>query len=365
MRNVPSSAQGFAQTRSEAVALASDLILKECTYCGLVQLTSPPVPYHMDVIRSAAVSPVLLEQKRDQFKRFIDQHDLRGSKILEVGCGKGEFLSILNRLEIQAFGIENSPTSVARCLASGLSVEQGYISSASSRLHQCPFDAFIFLMFLEHVPAPRNVLTGIAANLVDGAPGIIEVPSFDFLLRKNLLTEFVTDHLTYFTKTTLASLLTTSGFEILTMQESRDDYVLSATVRKRIPLTLQDSNPTQGKLAKDIHSFLQTHASKSIAVWGAGHQALTSIALFGMASQVSMIVDSAPPKQGLFAPGSGLPIYPPSALKENGINTVIVMAGSYSNEIVQILGKDFPSVIYVAVAKEDHLVFPETVIYSM
>lgn len=365
MRNVPSSAQGFAQTRSEAVALASDLILKECTYCGLVQLTSPPVPYHMDVIRSTAVSPVLLEQKRDQFKRFIDQHDLRGSKILEVGCGKGEFLSILNRLEIQAFGIENSPTSVARCLASGLSVEQGYISSASSRLHQCPFDAFIFLMFLEHVPAPRNVLTGIAANLVDGAPGIIEVPSFDFLLRKNLLTEFVTDHLTYFTKTTLASLLTTSGFEILTMQESRDDYVLSATVRKRIPLTLQDSNPTQGKLAKDIHSFLQTHASKSIAVWGAGHQALTSIALFGMASQVSMIVDSAPPKQGLFAPGSGLPIYPPSALKENGINTVIVMAGSYSNEIVQILGKDFPSVIYVAVAKEDHLVFPETVINSM
>jgi hypothetical protein len=32
------------------------------------------------------------------------------------------------------------------------------------------------------------------------------------------------------------------------------------------------------------------------------------------------------------------------------------MAGSYSEEISQILKKDFPSVRLVAVAKEDHLV---------
>lgn len=356
--NVPLSAQGFSKTQAEALEQCGQLVLWECVCCGLVQLASPPVAYYRDVIRSAAVSPVLLQQKQRQFQDFIVAHHLQGKKILEVGCGRGEFLKVLHELDVKAFGIEHSQKSVNQCVAHGLGVTQGYLDSKDTQLRHGPFDAFVFLMFLEHIPAPREMLLGLANNLTEGAPGIIEVPSLEFLVRKNLLTEFIADHLMYFSTKTLSTLLTTSGFEVLDMRESRDDYVLCATVRKRKRVTLQSNDPAQGQLATDLRAYLKSHAGKRIAVWGAGHQALTSISVFGMASCLSMVVDSAPSKQGLFTPGSGLLVEPPTALLAKDIEVVIVMAGSYSTEIVQNILHDFPSVRHVAVAMEDHLAFP-------
>jgi len=357
LSDVPRSAQGFGKTRAEALAMSGKLELNECSYCGLVQLNSDPVDYHKDVIRSAGVSAVLLKQKGEQISQFIDQFQLHEKKVLEVGCGRGEFLSVLNQYNVQAFGIEHSDTSVTHCAALGLNVEQAYLT-AEARLKAGPFDGFLFFMFLEHLPAPKDALIGLAANLQAGAPGIIEVPSLDFLLRKSLLTEFIADHLSYFTKSTLEILLSSAGFEVLGIEEARDDYVLSATVRKRVPLIRNTTNPSNGALASEIRDFLKIHSAAPVAVWGAGHQALTSISMFGIASQLSMIVDSSPAKQGLFAPGSGVPIRPPSDLIKDNIEAVIVMAGSYSDEIFQILCADFPSVRFVVVAKEDCLVYP-------
>lgn len=358
LENVPKSAQGFSKTQSDALEQCAELVLYQCTCCGLVQLTSPPVAYFREVIRSAAVSPILLQQKKTQLASFIDQHALKGKKIVEIGCGRGEFLSVLGQLDVQSYGIEYSSTSVEKCISDGLTVEKQYLESSDVQLRDGPFDAFLLLMFLEHMPSPREALKAIANNLATGAVGLIEVPSLDFLLRKKLLTEFIPDHLTYFSRTTLSSLLSISGFEVLEMRESRDDYVLTAVVRKQIPLILKHSSPASGQLAADLQAFLTLHADERIAVWGAGHQALTTISVLGIAGQLSMIVDSAPSKQGLYSPGSGLLIEPPSALDSNAIDVVIVMAGSYSREIVDILIHSFPHIKHIAVAMEDHLSFP-------
>jgi len=360
LKDVPLSAQGFSKNPDEAKSLAGNLILKECQCCGLIQLDTPPVDYYKSVIRSAAASAVLLNQKRQQFHDFIQEHNLNNKKLIEIGCGRGEFLSILNQFNLDSFGVEYSSVSVQKCCEEGLRVEQNYLSS-STKLQNAPFDAFVCLMFLEHMPAPRDALIGIASNLSEDAVGIIEVPSLDFLLRKNLLTEFIPDHLTYFTQSTLTTLLSISGFNVLTMHESRDDYVLTAIVRKRTSLKFTNDNPSEGRLSKDIHDFLKKMAGTNIAVWGAGHQALASLGMFHMESHVSMIIDSSPLKQGLFAPGCALPIYSPEALITNKIAAVIVMAGSYSDEIVEIIKTKYSFIQHIAVAKEDNLICLSTI----
>jgi len=48
-----------------------------------------------------------------------------GSKVLDVGCGDGDLLQLLETLGIDGRGIELSREGVNRCVAKGLAVVQG------------------------------------------------------------------------------------------------------------------------------------------------------------------------------------------------------------------------------------------------
>jgi len=89
------------------------------------------------------------------------------------------------------------------------------------------------LNFLEHLPDPNSTLRGIYNNLTDDAIGLVEVPVFDMILRNKLFSEFIGDHLLYFTKETLTATLRLNGFEIIDCNEEWYEYIISATVKKR------------------------------------------------------------------------------------------------------------------------------------
>ena len=353
---MPKAAQGFPDAGGLEGDEGADLEVLQCAGCGLVQLAGEPVPYFRDVIRAAAVSDVVLAAKRAQFARFIEQYGLRGGRVLEVGCGRGEFLSLLATLEVEAFGLEHSPDAVASCATQGLLVAQGYPGEGPEPLQHGPFDAFLLLMFLEHMPEPGAALRAIADNLEEGAVGLVEVPNLDMVLRRALFSEFIADHLLYFTAATLRTTLELNGFEVLETAETRDDYVLSAVVRKRCALDLAAFSAARDKLTAGLHAFLDHFPAGAVAVWGAGHQALAVIALTGSAARIRYVVDSAPFKQGRFTPATHLPVVAPEALTSDPVEAVVVMAASYSDEVVGILRERFDPDLRVAVVRESGLV---------
>ena len=61
-------------------------------------------------------------------------------------------------------------------------------------------------------------------------------------------------------------------------------------------------------------------------------------------------------KQNKFTPASHIPIVAPSKIHSYDIEAVIVMAASYSNEVVKILRKDYKYNFSIAVFKENNLV---------
>ena len=124
--NMPSSAQNFPDAASLAGETGAGLTVRQCAGCGLVQLENDPVPYYKDVIRAAAVSPVLRDLKTAQFAEFIRKYSLRGKKIVEIGCGRGEFLGLLPPLGVDAFGLEYSEAAVRDCVKAGLKAGRGY-----------------------------------------------------------------------------------------------------------------------------------------------------------------------------------------------------------------------------------------------
>lgn len=352
LENMPKAAQHLPDADSLSREAGVDLTVCQCSACGLVQLDAEAVPYYRDVIRAAGISDVLQAEKSAQFSDFIGRYALQGKKIVEIGCGRGEFLSLLAPFDVVSCGLEHDAAAVAACRERGLNVFQGYPEAGSPRLPQAPFDAFLLLMFLEHMPDPCAALQAIGANLADEAVGLVEVPSFDFVVRHRLFAEFIGDHLFYFTAQTLRTTLEMNGFQVLECGEIRGGYVLSARVRKQARLDLSSFLSAREKLRAELHGFLDDLHGGRAAIWGAGHQAFAAIALTGLAGRIAYVVDSAPFKQGRFTPATHLPIVAPEALRLDPVDAVIVMAGGYSEEIAAILRRDYGSRMRIALLRD-------------
>jgi SAM-dependent methyltransferase len=332
-----------------------DLDIYQCSSCGLVQTGNTPVSYYKEVVRAAAFSAEMKEFRRDQFAAFVRKYSLQGKKFLEVGCGRGEYLSLLQEAEVDAYGIEYAASSVAHCTTQGLNVVPGFIDSADYAVPHAPFDAFAVLSFLEHWPDPNNGLRGIARNLSEGGIGLVEVPNFDMILQKNLFAEFISDHLCYFTRNTLQTLLQLNGFEMIECNEVWYGYILSAIVRKRSACNFAAFADSRLKLQHAFRDFIQQHGAQGIAIWGAGHQALTTIALLELAGEISYVVDSAPFKQNKFTPATHIPIVAPERLRTHPVGSVIVMAASYSDEVAQYIRREWGDSMRIAILREDGL----------
>ena len=161
---MPAAAQGLPTADQLAADRGVTLALHQCSGCGTVQLATEPVPYWRDVIRAAGISAEMRAYRLDQFGRWLGQHDLTGRKVLEVGCGRGEYLSLLRDAGADATGIEHLPASVAACREAGLRVTEGFIDGPDTRLADGPFDGFAILNFLEHIPAPLAQLVDYALD---------------------------------------------------------------------------------------------------------------------------------------------------------------------------------------------------------
>ncbi len=352
---MPQAAQKLPDARnlSDDVGIRIEVI--QCSQCGLIQLNQPPVTYYREVIRAVSISEEMTAFRTLQFAQFIDRFSLRGKKALEIGCGRGEFLSILKRCGADAYGIEYSEESVSECLKQGLKVSRLFLECKTDHLPNAPFDAFVILNFLEHLPAPREVLHGIRNNLSEEGVGLVEVPNFDMILKNQLFSEFISDHLIYFTHDTLRTALQVSGFEVIDIEEVWHNYILSAIVKKRVCLDLKLFERCRQNLQGDILSYLSQYPPNKVAVWGAGHQALAVLALTELAGKIRYVIDSAPFKQGRYTPATHIPIVSPSALDDDPVKAIIVMAASYNDEVVGIIRRKYGNALNIAVLRENRL----------
>jgi len=342
-KNMPSAAQYLPDVESLEKDRGVNLEVCQCSGCGLVQLNNDHVPYYREVIRASAFSGEMKDFRTKQFEDFAKKYSLKGKKIIEIGCGSGEYLSVMQKCGVETYGLEQKAESVQQCIMNGLKVSKGFVENRDYKINEAPFDAFFTLSFLEHLPNPNETLQGIRNNLTDGGVGIVEVPNFDMVLRKNLFSEFIRDHLFYFTEDTLNATLRQNGFEILECNEIWHDYLLSAIVRKRGELNIAPFYEHQKKLKAEIERYVGRFKDKGVAIWGAGHQALTIISLTEMADKIRYVVDSATFKQGKYTPATHIPIVSPEMLDYDPVEAIIVISGSYSNEVSKIIRRKYKS----------------------
>lgn len=331
IKKAPSSAQGFSNIKNKKDNI--ELKIYQCQSCDVVQISNKPVIYYKETIRSAGFSKEMIKFRRNQFKNFVKKYKLKNKKIIEIGCGKGEYLNILKKFCKKSTGIEFSKKNVQFCKNLNLNVKQGYICDEDLNLTNNQFDAFICMSFMEHAPDLNKFLKNIYKILKDNSYGIIEVPNFDMILKKKLYTEFIRDHIYYFTKKTLEKVLNLNGFEIIKCEEIWDKYILSAYIKKNKKIQKLDLKNSLKFINLDYKKFKNFMKKEKIAIWGAGHQALTLISQTNMNKDIKFIIDSSIFKQNKFTPGDKLKVISPEMINKEKIRGIIIMAAGYSDEI--------------------------------
>jgi len=98
-----------------------------------------------------------------------------GSRVLDVGCGEGDLLRLLETRGVDGRGIELSREGVNRCVAKGLAVVQGDADTDLINYHDDAFDYVILSQTLQATRQPRVVLENL---LRIGHRAIVSFPNF-------------------------------------------------------------------------------------------------------------------------------------------------------------------------------------------
>ncbi len=352
--NLPSGAQQMPTKEELAFDRGIDFNVRQCLSCETLQLDCDPVEYYRDVIRAMPVKGAFASLKLELYKDFVRKFALEDKHLIEVGCGKGDFIQLFSSQSTRVAGIENCRSSVLAAQSKGLPVMEGFVDSSASVVPGSPYDGFLSINFLEHQPDPCGMLAGIHSSLSPDGVGLITVPSFDHILRHNAYYEFVRDHLLYFTEATLQRMLETNGFEVIEITLFNEDTIC-AYVRKRPVVTLSGLADNYMKLRHELNALIDDLKcqGRRVALWGASHQGFTIISCADIGAKVEYIIDSAEFKQGRFSPASHIEIISPSEALKRAADAIIIAAPAYTKEILGVIQSTYPADTHISALRLD------------
>lgn len=379
LTSAPASAQDIPDAKEVQQDEGVTLHLRQCGCCGLVQFDCEPVSYYRDVIRAGGGSSTMRELRTSQYRHLIETYHLEGKTFFEAGCGRGEFLKFLQEFPVEIYGMEHKADLVETAQAEGLHVwrefperedqrfgrspEASMLQESGWSVPEKPFDVFLSFNFLEHQPRPDVMLKAIWNNLAEDGMGLVTVPSLEYILEKESYYELIRDHIAYYTFDTLRALLNHCGFEVLEEEMINRD-TLSMVVRKTaMPETdadvsaagsVQSGTPsgttiiaplTEGYkiVTGEVRALTDrlVREGRRLAMWGASHQGFTLASTSELGEHLAYIIDSAPFKQGRFAPASHVPIVAPDHYFEDPVDAVLIVAPGYTDEIAGIIKTKF------------------------
>jgi len=114
-----------------------------------------------------------------RYGRHLLKPDNQGQRLLDVGCGNGEFLACASAMGWLAEGIDVDPAAIAATRAAGYPARQAAIDDPSL-LHES-YDQITLSHVIEHVAAPHEQLKGCFDLLARGGRLWLQTPNIDSL----------------------------------------------------------------------------------------------------------------------------------------------------------------------------------------
>lgn len=349
------------ETREAAIAAPrGDIALGYCPVCSHVYnyaFDPSRMNYSQEYENSLHFSERFQQYAIDLAARLIERYDLYGRDIIEIGCGKGDFLRQICRAgNNRGIGFDKSfvPDPVCDALDPDVRFVVDFFGEAYA--HE-PADLIVCRHVLEHIERPRAFIESLRRVIGDHRQPVVyfEVPNALWTLRDLGIWDIIYEHCSYFSPASLVHLFETAGFETIDVREEFGGQFLAIEARPasgNVSLSARARLDFDG-MQRDVTAFgdnyraKETHwrarlsdlslQSRRVVVWGAGSKGVTFLNIFRDQGAVEYVVDINPRKQGKYVAGSGQQVVAPGFLRSYKPDVVIVMNAIYVDEIRQML----------------------------
>ena len=336
-----------------------DMRLAVCAGCGLVfnaAFDAALVTYDSSYENSLHYSP-RFEAYADELARDLaNRLDLRNRPVVEIGCGKGDFLRQLCRTSgAQGLGIDASyDPDIA---VEGPDVDGiRFVREPFSSLPEDFEPALVFCRHvLEHIPDPAPFVAELAAGArrAQGCRVLIEVPNVLFTLRDLGIWDLIYEHCLYFSAPSLTRLCERAGMRVeraapvfgdqfLCVEASvgeagTGETVIDDAVGEVRDLVARFGAEYERKVDVWQRRLRELSAlGRTVVLWGAGSKGITFANTVPGGATLSALVDLNPRKQGRFVPGTGQRVVGPADLDAIRPDVIVAMNPLYKEEIANI-----------------------------
>jgi 2-polyprenyl-3-methyl-5-hydroxy-6-metoxy-1,4-benzoquinol methylase len=332
-----------------------DIFLVYCETCGHVfnQSFDPNLlEYDVQYENSLHFSQHFQQYASGLAQHLIERYGLHEKRIIEIGSGKGEFLSMLCE-----YG-DNSGTGFDPSYQPPSQPEPGKLSFVkdiySEKYASYQADLILSRHVLEHIYQPANFIQNLQKAMSNQKEVVVfcEVPNFRYILRDTAIWDIIYEHYSYFCAQSLAEIFTRHNFSVLNVEEVfHDQFIYIEAVPKRsdhpsIPVI--ETLPIE-VLANKVASFNEHSQAKlsywneridalraqgkNAVLWGAGSKGISFLNMLPVENVIEYVVDINPRKNGKFITGAGQQIVPPEYLQTYKPDFIIIMNPAYQYEI--------------------------------
>ncbi len=351
--DVPVHQVKLVRSRAEALnGTKGDIHLAFCGSCGFVWNAAFDVSlmrYEEDYESTQAVSPTFNRFHDHLAHDLIERFDLHGKKIVELGCGQGEFITMLAEYgDNHGYGFDQ----VIRDNSGNERIKfiKDYYSPKYSQLRP---DFVACKMTLEHVHNTGEFIRGLRATVGDHPETVVffMIPEITRILKLAAFWDVYYEHCSYFSPGSLARTFRLAGLDpIQVWTDYADQYVLIAARpgHGKGPVLANEAAPDallpqvrafSERVAKDRKRWQgilreARAAGKRAVLWGGGSKAVAFLTTVGVPDELlSYAVDVNPRRSGTYIAGTGQEIVGPEFLKSYRPDVVVVMSPIYLPEI--------------------------------
>lgn len=347
-----------------------------CEHCWLVQtedFAASTDLFAHDYAYFSSTSTTWCSHAKAYVSMIIDRLGLTNDDfVVEIASNDGYLLRNFVGLGIPCLGIEPTASTAAAAKAAGVpTLEEFFGTDLAQRLaaEGRRADLVIGNNVLAHVPDINDFARGLAILLKPGGTITLEFPSLRILVEQTLFDTIYHEHFSYLSLSTVDRIFRAVVLRVWDVEECTThggslrvygchaDDPRPTSDRVAAMLAAEDAaglhttdayGGFQGRAERirdGVRSFLEAERARGrrVAAYGAAAKGNTLLNFAGITPDLlPYVCDAAASKQGLFLPGSRIPILPPERLEADPPDTVLILAWNLAAEIKSQLSSRLP-----------------------